>query len=159
MPVEIEKKFLLAGNAWRQNAVGSHYCQGYISTATGCTVRVRIAGNTGFLTIKGKGIGIVRPEFEYAIPVNDAREMLDSLCTGPLIEKMRYKVDYKGFTWEIDDFSGENEGLVIAEIELSREDEYFEKPPWIGREVTGDPRYFNARLVNNPFSKWKTSNQ
>ena len=154
MGIEIEKKFLLCGSSWRDIAVGSEYRQGYLPAEIGCTVRVRLAGIKGYLTIKGKSIGAARPEYEYEIPAADAREMLDRLCRKPLIEKTRFKVEHRGFIWEIDEFTGENQGLLVAEIELEYEDQPFEKPEWIGREVTGDTRYFNARLVENPYSKW-----
>lgn len=154
MGVEIEKKFLLASDDWRETAKGTIYRQGYLPAESGCTVRVRTAGLKGYLTIKGKSIGAARPEFEYPIPLDDANEMLDILCKKPLIEKTRFLVKYSGFTWEIDEFSGDNKGLLVAEIELEHPDQKFDKPPWLGREVTGDPRYFNARLVDNPFRKW-----
>ena len=154
MGVEIEKKFLLLNNDWKKTAKGTVYRQGYLPAESGCTVRVRRAGTKGYLTIKGKSVGAARPEFEYLIPLDDATEMLDTLCKKPLIEKTRYLVDYHGFTWEIDEFSGENDGLLIAEIELESPDQKFEKPPWLGIEVTGDPRYFNARLVDNPYKIW-----
>ena len=152
MGTEIEKKFLVTGDEWRELGVGAAYCQGYLNAAKGRTVRVRIIGDQGILTIKGPSSGSARLEFEYEIPVDEAREILDSLCEKPLIEKDRYKIEYAGFTWEVDEFKGENEGLLFAEIELDEEDQEFEKPPWIGREVTGDSRYYNANLVNNPFS-------
>lgn len=155
MGVEIEKKFLLVSDDWRKTAEGKLYRQGYLPAESGCTVRVRTAGSQGYLTIKGKSVGAARPEFEYQIPLDDANEMLDTLCKKPLIEKTRYLVNYCGFTWEIDEFSGENEGLLVAEIELEHQDQKFEKPSWLGREVTGDSRYFNARLVDNPFTKWE----
>lgn len=155
MGTEIEKKFLLAGDDWRELGTGTPYCQGYLSSEQGKTVRIRIIDNRGILTIKGPSDGAARLEFEYDIPVTEAREMLENLCQGPLIEKDRYKIEYGGFTWEVDEFKGENEGLMFAEIELEEEDQEFEKPPWIGREVTGDGRYYNANLVKNPYSRWK----
>ena len=154
MAVEIEKKFLLASDDWRKTAKGTFYRQGYLPAESGCTVRVRTAGATGYLTIKGRSVGAARPEFEYPIPLDDANEMLDTLCKKPLIEKTRYLVNYCGFTWEIDEFEGENKGLLVAEIELQYPEQEFEKPSWIGREVTGESRYFNARLVDTPYSKW-----
>ncbi len=156
MAIEIERKFLLCNDSWRQGARGRHYRQGYIMTGRGVTVRVRTVEDRGFLTIKGKSRGMARAEYEYPIPVADAREMLETLCTGPLIEKTRYLVEYRGFTWEIDEFAGENQGLLVAEIELSSEDQDFPRPPWLGREVTGDRRYFNASLVQDPYKNWKT---
>ena len=155
MGKEIEKKFLIANDDWRQLGTGKPYCQGYLNAEKGRTVRVRTISDRGILTIKGPSEGAARLEYEYDIPVDEALEMLDRLCHKPLIEKTRYKIDYAGFTWEIDEFIGENEGLLFAEIELQYEGQEFETPPWIGREVTGDSRYYNANLVKNPFSAWK----
>ncbi len=155
MGKEIEKKFLLTNDDWRQLGEGKPYCQGYLNAEKGRTVRVRTISERGILTIKGPSEGASRLEYEYDIPVDEALEMLDRLCHKPLIEKTRYKIDYAGFTWEIDEFKGENEGLLFAEIELQHEGQEFETPPWIGREVTGDSRYYNANLVKNPFSAWK----
>jgi len=155
MGTEIERKFLLTGNGWRKLAIGTRYRQGYLNSNKERTVRVRTCNGRGFLTIKGISVGAVRMEFEYDIPVEDAEVMLDQLCEKPLIEKDRYKINFGGFTWEVDEFFGENEGLVIAEIELEREDQPFEKPKWIGEEVTGDPRYFNSSLIKTPYSTWK----
>ncbi|HEB51112.1 MAG TPA: CYTH domain-containing protein [Desulfobulbus sp.] len=154
MAIEIERKFLLRNDSWRQSARGRLYRQGYIMSGSGVTVRVRTVEEKGFLTIKGKSRGAARAEYEYPIPLTDAREMLETLCTGPLIEKMRYLVEYEGFTWEIDEFAGENQGLIVAEIELSSEVQEFPRPPWLGREVTGDGRYFNASLARNPYRRW-----
>lgn len=158
MGTEIEKKFLLVSDDWRRLGIGIPYCQGYLSSEKGRTVRIRIIDDRGILTIKGPSDGAARLEFEYEIPVAEAREMLENLCEGPLIEKDRYKIEYAGFTWEVDEFKGDNAGLLFAEIELEEEDQAFEKPPWIGREVTGDARYYNANLVKNPYSRWKDGN-
>ncbi|SDP37006.1 CYTH domain-containing protein [Desulforhopalus singaporensis] len=155
MPQEIEKKFLTKNDDWRQLGSGKSYRQGYLSGERGNTVRVRIAGDEGFLTIKGAGDGESRLEFEYRIPLEEAREMLMKLCRKPLIEKTRYKVFHGGFTWEIDEFKGENAGLIFAEIELQYPGQKFDLPDWIGDEVTGDPRYYNASLVSRPYSSWK----
>jgi CYTH domain-containing protein len=106
------------------------------------------------LTVKGITTGASRPEYEYEIPVTDADEMLDELCERYLIEKKRYKIEYKGFIWEVDEFFGENQGLIVAEVELENEDQSYEKPEWIGDEVTGDPKYFNSNLVKDPYLKW-----
>jgi CYTH domain-containing protein len=152
---EIEKKFLIADNSWQGLVAGKAYCQGYLNSEKGRTVRVRIVGERGFLTIKGPGDSGARPEFEYDIPVEDAREMLDLLCHKPLIEKIRYCIPFAGFIWEVDEFQGENEGLLMAEIELQYVGQEFAKPSWLGREVTGDSRYYNANLVKNPYSLWK----
>lgn len=151
--MEIERKFLLSNDDWRTLGVPIHYAQGYLVADGERTVRVRIAGTEGFLTIKGKSEGISRKEFEYTIPVEEALEML-GLCNFPTIEKYRTKIGYAGKVWEIDEFEGENKGLIVAEIELNSEDETFAVPPWIGKEVTGDVHYFNSSLVKNPFKNW-----
>ena len=155
MGQEIERKFLVTNDTWRTKASGTHYRQGFLSTEPERTVRVRVAGDRGTLTIKGKTIGATRPEFEYDIPREDAEQLLDTLCQRPLIEKVRYLLREGPHTWEIDVFEGDNAGLVVAEIELQREDEAFERPPWLGEEVTHDPRYFNASLVHKPYSRWQ----
>jgi len=152
---EIEKKYLIADNSWQGLAVGKEYCQGYLNSEKGRTVRVRIIGNRGILTIKGPNDHGARLEYEYDIPVEDAREMLDLLCHKPLIEKIRYCIHFAGFTWEVDEFKGENQGLLIAEIELEYVGQEFSLPSWIGPEVTGDPRYYNANLVKNPYFGWR----
>jgi adenylate cyclase len=153
MGKEIERKFLVTGDAWRRGE-GIRVRQGYISRGGGTTVRVRSTSVGAFLTVKGARRGLTRAEFEYEIPLADAEELLDSVCVKPLIEKVRYVVSYGGLTWEVDEFFGENRGLVIAEVELEREDQAFDKPDWVGDEVTGDPRYYNANLVANPYSAW-----
>lgn len=131
------------------------YCQGYISTTQpGQTVRVRLAGDQGYLTLKGPTEGITRSEFEYEIPVVDAKEMLETMCDRPLIEKIRYRLLVNHLLWEIDEFSGENAGLIIAEVELKTEDQTIFKPDWLGPEVSGDLRYYNANLSRYPFSTW-----
>ena len=153
MGQEIERKFLVNGNAWRSLAAGQVYRQGYLPTQE-CTVRVRVVGEIGFLTIKGPSVGISRAEFEYQIPVQDAQEMMDTLCVSPLIEKLRYRIQLNGLTWEVDEFMGDNAGLILAEVELEDEGQTIDLPEWIGKEVSGDPRYFNASLVKHPFSQW-----
>lgn len=153
MSKEIERKFLVRGDGWRSNE-GALYRQGYLNTDKERTVRVRVAGENAYLTVKGITKGATRTEFEYAIPVKDAQVMLDTLCERPLIEKRRYTTDYDGRKWEIDEFLGDNEGLVVAEVELQSEDEHVEKPDWVAGEVTDDPRYFNANLVQHPFRQW-----
>ncbi|MBD1996394.1 CYTH domain-containing protein [Leptolyngbya sp. FACHB-541] len=155
MATEIERKFLVVGDEWRKSAIGTSYRQGYIFSDVRRTVRVRVAGEKGFLTIKGTAVGLVRPEFEYAIPTEDATLMLDTLCDRPLIEKTRHVLRQGDLTWEIDEFAGENQGLIVAEVELSDENQPVELPSWIGPEVSHDPRYFNAALAKNPFSHWK----
>jgi CYTH domain-containing protein len=155
MGQEIEKKFLTSDNSWRGLAEGIPYRQGYLQSGNGATVRVRIAGSQGFLTIKGPDEGGVKLEYEYEIPLDDAQEMLARLCRGPLIDKIRYRIPFAGFTWEIDEFHGDNAGLTLAEIELDFVGQVFEKPGWIGREVTGDSRYYNACLVHHPYCQWR----
>ncbi len=153
MAVEIERKFLVVGDTWR-TAPAVFYSQGYLNRDKLRTVRVRIAGEEAFLTIKGESVGARRAEFEYPIPLWDARELL-TLCEQPLIEKNRRKILHEGFIWEVDEFLGENLGLVVAEIELPAEDSEFPRPEWIGEEVTDDSRYFNSSLSLAPFSQWK----
>lgn len=156
MPQEIERKFLVTSDAYKAFSYSNtHISQGYISANTAATVRVRINGDKGFLTIKGESSesGTTRYEWEKEIPLNEANELLQ-LCASGVLEKTRYKVKHEGFIYEIDEFSGENKGLVVAEIELNHENEVFAKPDWLGREVTGDVRYYNAMLVRCPYSKW-----
>jgi adenylate cyclase len=155
MGVEIERKFLVEGEAWRTLGESTLLRQGYLSLEPNRTVRVRIDGERAFLTIKGKSVGASRGEWEYPIPVLDAAELLDTLCQQPLVEKVRHRIANGPHTWEVDEFLGANAGLVVAEIELVSEDEAFEQPDWIGREVTGDARYFNSRLISHPYSQWK----
>ncbi|MFW5490162.1 MAG: CYTH domain-containing protein [Desulfovibrio sp.] len=154
MAKEIERKFLLVGDDWRELAKGTHYRQGYLNSAKERTVRVRTINDKGFLTIKGITTGATRVEYEYEIPFDECTAMLDDLAEKPLIEKSRYKIEFGGFIWEVDEFFGDNKGLVVAEIELPSEDQQFEKPSWVGEEVTGDPRYFNSNLVNHPYTTW-----
>jgi len=154
MAKEIERKFLVKGDSWRGQGKGKHYRQGYLSTVKDRTVRVRIAGDKGFITVKGVNVGASRSEYEYEIPLADAKEVLDRLCERPLIEKIRYRISFDGLTWEVDEFEGENQGLITAEIELRDEKQKVSLPDWIDAEVTGDPRYFNSNLVAHPFSKW-----
>jgi CYTH domain-containing protein len=152
MAVEIERKFLVEGDQWRKGK-RTRYRQGFLSTVKERTVRVRIKEGSGYLTIKGIAKGARRKEFEYEISLQDAEALLD-LCEKPLIEKDRYELEMGGFTWEVDEFFGENQGLIVAELELENEDQDFPRPDWLGPEVTGDPRYFNSNLIKNPFSKW-----
>ncbi|MDJ0689013.1 MAG: CYTH domain-containing protein [Xenococcaceae cyanobacterium MO_188.B32] len=154
MGTEIERKFLVKGDEWRSLGTGVLYRQGYIPTLGKQTVRVRIVGNTGYLTIKGATVGHSRMEFEYPIPLQDAREMLDNLCSHPLIEKTRYKIRQGDLIWEVDEFMGENEGLIIAEVELQTENQTITLPDWIEREVS-DPKYYNANLAKVPYSQWE----
>ncbi len=156
MPYEIERKFLVTSDKYKIDSLSKPYKQGYLCTESSRTVRVRLAGNRGFITIKGESIDCARLEFEYEIPPADAAQLLDTLCLKPLIEKIRYrKAGPDGKIWEIDEFSGENEGLVIAEIELSHREEPFARPDWIGQEVTGDVRYYNSYLSQKPYKSWE----
>ena len=159
MSVEIERKFLVKDDSWRLDAHGQRiagvpFRQGYLPTKDDTTVRVRLEGASAKLTIKGKTTGLSRLEFEYSIPLQDAQQMLDELCEKPLIEKVRYCRSEQGYVWEIDEFSGDNQGLIVAEIELDSEDEQPPLPGWVGKEVTGDARYFNVALVKHPFKHW-----
>ena len=154
MGIEIERKFLVKDESWRAFARGKKYCQGYLSSNKERTVRIRTTGNRGYLTIKGIANGAVRVEYEYEIPVDEAWAMLDALCEKPLIEKSRYKIEHRGLLWEVDEFYGENQGLIIAEVELDFKDQKFEKPEWIGDEVTGDSKYFNSNLIHHPYNQW-----
>lgn len=154
MGKEIERKFLVTSDAWKAGAKGKRYRQGYLSTNKERTVRVRIAGDAAFLTIKGLTVGTARAEFEYPIPVGDAAEMLDNLCEKPIIEKTRYKVEHAGLVWEIDEFEGVNKGLIVAEVELGSEDQKIDKPSWVGADVSDDKRYFNSNLIAKPFTTW-----
>ena len=153
MGVEIERKFLVCNDDWRSLGDPVQYAQGYLAADGIRTVRVRIAGEAGFLTIKGASNGISRLEFEYEIPASDAFGML-RLCSMPVIRKFRTKILYQGKIWEIDEFEGDNKGLIMAEIELNSEDEPFDLPPWIGEEVTHDLRYYNSQLSLRPFQSW-----
>ncbi|MBC3879871.1 CYTH domain-containing protein [Undibacterium sp. LX40W] len=154
MGLEIERKFLVRGDAWKALANPVTMRQGYLSSDPARIVRVRIEDQRAMLTIKGKASGIERAEWEYGIPVADAECMLDSLCTGPLIEKYRYRIAVSEFVWEVDEFLGDNLGLVVAEIELQFADQAFPKPDWVGEEVSHDHRYANSNLLKHPFSAW-----
>ena len=156
MKQEIERKFMVTGDGWRVAAgTGKICCQGYITAGKSeATVRVRLLGGQGFLTVKSPAQGISCSECEYEIPAADAEYMIKNLCGDRLVSKKRYTLENNGMIWEIDEFSGSNEGLTVAEIELEREDQPFEKPEWLGAEVTSDSRYYNAALALRPFSKW-----
>ncbi len=154
MAIEIERKFLVSSDAWRQGAVGVPFRQGYLSVEPERTLRVRLEGEVGKLTIKGITEGIRRAEYEYSIPPGEASELLDRLCLRPLIEKTRYRVEHAGLLWEIDEFYGDNAGLIVAEVELTSEAQKFELPDWVGQEVSGEIRYYNANLVSKPFKDW-----
>ena len=152
MAVEIERKFLVCGTAWRAGH-STLFRQGYLNRDKERTVRVRIAGSKAWLTIKGISSGASRAEFEYEIPVADAEQLL-LLCDGPLIEKTRYVVPHAGMLWEVDEFHGANSGLIVAEIELQSATQQFDQPAWVGREVTEDKRYFNSSLAVTPYTCW-----
>lgn len=152
MALEIERKFLLKSTDWLSKLAGVTYRQGYLLNSEATTVRVRIAGKQGFLTIKAKATGLVRPEYEYEIPLQDAEELL-LLCPA-YIAKTRYNVKVGQHIWDIDVFHDDNEGLCLAELELSQADEAFEKPDWLAQEVTNDERYFNSYLVKQPYTTW-----
>lgn len=158
MAREIERKFLVNLGLWKPAANGVDYRQGYLSSVKERVVRVRIAGEAAFLTIKGLTRGVTRLEFEYPIAPADARTMLDELCERPLVEKTRHVEEYGGRTWEIDVFHGDNEGLVLAEVELPEESAKVDLPPWAAQEVSADPRYYNSNLATNPYCNWGKKN-
>jgi CYTH domain-containing protein len=155
MAKEIERKFLVNMTLWRAMAAGTLYRQGYLSSVNERVVRVRIAGDRGFLTIKGLTTGVSRLEFEYPIPLADATVMLDQLCERPLIEKTRHREVFAGRSWEIDVFHGDNDGLVVAEVEIADPEDKVELPRWAGAEVSNDPRYFNNNLAAHPYRYWR----
>ncbi|HKJ64515.1 MAG TPA: CYTH domain-containing protein [Desulfopila sp.] len=157
MGLEIERKFTVVGDIWKEGATSELYVQGYLPSNGSSTLRIRQAGERAWITIKGRRDNLSRLEFEYPIPPADALLMLEKLCLTPLIRKRRYRTEYQGFVWEIDEFQGENDGLVIAEIELQSENQAFIRPPWLGREVSGDRRYYNASLSTSPYSTWAQS--
>jgi adenylate cyclase len=155
MALEIEHKFLLANNEWRNHIQRSvKYRQGYLSSLPTSSIRIRVSDNHAWLNIKSATIGAQRHEYEYEIPLSDANELLNTLCYKPLIEKTRHFVEADNHIWEIDEFEGENEGLIVAEIELDEAGESFIKPTWLGAEVTGDLRYYNNNLARHPYSEW-----
>ncbi len=155
MGIEIERKYLVTNDNWQQNAdAGIYMIQGYMSSNDKSSVRIRVNDETANLNIKSKTIGAQRSEFDYAIPVAEAMEMLETLCNKPFIEKTRYHVKFQAHTWEIDVFAGENQGLIVAELELNSIDESFALPDWLGKEVTDDPRYYNICLVSHPYKDW-----
>lgn len=155
MPIEIERKFLLADEGWRELVVrSSRIRQGYMGKADKASVRIRIQGASANINIKSATLGMRRQEYEYVIPLDEAEEMLDTLCNTPQIDKTRFIVEHDGHTWEIDEFYGDNQGLLVAEVELTAEDEGFSRPDWLGEEVTEDPRYYNVNLIRHPFKDW-----
>ena len=154
MGVEIERKFLLKNKEWRYHVdAGVEIKQGYLNSTKERTVRIRINGKIGLITVKGETINSTRKEYEYQIPIEDAEELLE-LCEKPIIEKTRFEIIHNQKVWEIDEFRGINEGLIVAEIELEDENEELEFPLWIGEEVTSDARYYNANLIAHPYSDW-----
>lgn len=154
MSLEIERKFLVDGDAWKQSGTTTLIRQGYLSSHPDRVVRVRVEGEVGTLTIKGRTQGISRGEWEYEIPLTEANALLNELCERPFIEKTRTRIMHAGMLWEVDAFMGDNQGLVIAEIELQSETQVFEKPLWLGTEVSDDVRYYNASLLRHPFNAW-----
>lgn len=155
MAIEIERKFLLKNNSWRQHITESNLIrQGYLAPLETSSVRVRVEGDKANINVKSATVGITRLEFEYEIPMNDAIEMLDKLCPKPQVHKTRHLVKYGDHIWEIDEFYDENQGLLVAEIELKNVDEIFDRPDWLGEEVSNDTRYYNVNLVNKPYEKW-----
>ena len=155
MATEIERKFLVLNEDWQAHINAElQIVQGYLATNEFSSTRIRIQNDKANINIKSATLGITRTEFEYAIPVDDARLMLDDLCVKPVIEKTRFTVEHMNHTWEIDVFSGDNQGLIVAEIELSSPDEAFEKPSWLGEEVSNDARYYNVCLVKTPYKTW-----
>lgn len=159
MAREIERKFLVRNDSWKTGLQGVSCCQAYLATDERVTVRVRILGDAGYLTVKGKTVGLSRDEFEYPIPVTDALAMLETLSTGGWVEKIRYSVKAHGMFWDVDEFLGANAGLVLAEVELEHEGQEVVLPDWVGEEVTGDDRYYNSRLARNPYSSWGKSSR
>ncbi len=156
MGIEIERKFLLQDASWRGEVERSvSMRQGYLASEAGCSVRVRLEGDAARLNIKSATLGVQRLEFEYAIPADDAAAMLTALCGTRVLDKVRHYVRHADHTWEIDEFSGANSGLVVAEIELDRPDEAFARPAWLGAEVSDDPRYYNVCLIEHPYSAWQ----
>ncbi|HEO72315.1 MAG TPA: CYTH domain-containing protein [Candidatus Hydrogenedentes bacterium] len=154
MATEVERKFLVANDLWRRGARGVSCTQGYLAPGPPAAIRVRIMGDKATLNIKSATMDVTRDEFEYAIPLADARHILEALCTGHLIEKTRYRVDHGGFAWDVDVFGGVNEGLIVAEIELEHAEQPFDRPSWLGSEVSDDPRYFNSNLTQHPYAVW-----
>jgi adenylate cyclase len=155
MPLEIERKFIVDTDRLSLSGSGKRYRQGYLPAAGKTSVRVRICDDAAWLTLKGETVGASRLEFEYSIPVEDAEHILESLCEGSIIDKTRHLLDHAGHTWEVDVFTGDNAGLVIAEVELQSEDEAVELPDWAVEEVTRDARYYNANLVREPYCNWE----
>ena len=157
MGIEIERKYLVKNDQWREGTTGHFYCQGYIVRDPKTTVRIRIAKNKGILTIKGQVQNLARPEFEYEISLEDAQEMLQLWCGEKIIEKYRYRIPIGNLVWEVDEFVGLNQGLILAEVELDNQNQAIALPDWIGTEVSGDVRYYNSYLVKHPYNTWQNS--
>ncbi|HMN44821.1 MAG TPA: CYTH domain-containing protein [Povalibacter sp.] len=156
MPLEIERKFLVKSDAWRSQVDSRELMrQGYLNSGAACSIRARIAGEQAWLNLKAKRSGMTRLEFEYPVPRADADQILDELCTGPLVEKYRHRIPMGELVWEIDEFLGANAGLIVAEIELPSEDAVFARPDWLGEEVTEDERYYNFNLAQKPYREWR----
>jgi len=153
MGIEIERKFIVTGDEWREGAEPVFYSQAYLCSTPGQTTRVRIGGDKAYITIKGKTTGISRKEFEYEIPVDEAGQIM-SICPLPPVEKYRSRIEWKNKIWEVDEFTGLNKGLIIAEIEMESEDENLDLPPWVGEEVSGQSKYYNALLYKEPYTTW-----
>jgi adenylate cyclase len=154
MAVEIERKFLVTSDAWRMGSTGTLYIQGYIAATSKSTVRVRVAGDTAYLTLKGKVANLSRTEFEYPIPVADAHQMLSQWCAPLIVEKTRYQIPVGSLVWEVDEFLGLNRGLIVAEVELSSPTQEIMLPDWVGAEVSHEARYYNSSLAQAPYSTW-----
>ena len=155
MAIEIERKFLVKSDLWKTSAdPGTQYSQGYLVGSKNASVRIRIEGSKAYINIKSATIDITRQEYQYEIPLAEATEMLETLCEKPLISKIRYHINHDSHLWEIDVFSGDNEGLIVAEIELDNVNEVFSKPEWLGQEVSDDVRYYNVNLVKHPYKDW-----
>ena len=155
MPIEIERKFLIANTDWRNEVIrSSRIRQGYLGKLDKASVRIRVQGDKANINVKSATLDIRRMEYEYEIPLDEAIEMLDQLCAQPQIDKTRFIVEHGRHVWEIDEFYGDNEGLLVAEVELGSEDEVYEKPAWLGEEVTDDPRYYNVNLIKQPYKQW-----
>lgn len=160
MPLEIERKFLVEGEAWRTGADRREfYRQGYLAGSESCSVRVRVGGQQAWIGVKGRVRGATRLEYEYEIPLDEANEILDLLCVQGRIEKYRHWVSHAGHEWEVDEFLGDNSGLVVAELELDDEQEAFVRPPWVGLEITEDVRYYNSSLARLPWSAWPATGE
>ena len=152
MAAEIERKFLVMGDDWR-DAPSTYFCQGYLNRDKHRTVRVRIAGDTAMLTVKGLTTGASREEYEYSVPLEDATAML-KLCEGPVVEKNRYVIKHRGLDWEVDEFLGDNTGLIVAEVELESEQQEIVPPKWVSDEITDDPKFFHSNLSTRPYNTW-----